>query len=118
MDQISLILLEAPGAAGGLTSALLLITNSSPSAGSLGEINWMAQTVMGAGRAVGPVVAGGLFSATSGKGRLGKLNPFGFFEGVAMLGFVASWGIRGGKAGWVDEVGGERSEEDRGRDQM
>jgi hypothetical protein len=64
----------------------------------------------GGGRAV--------VSATSGKGRLGKLIPFGVFGGVAMLGFVASWRIRGGEAGWVDEVGGERSEEDRGRDQM
>lgn len=94
--QITLILLmKTVGTVGGLTSALLLITNSSPSAGSLGALNGLAQTLSAAGRAVGPVVAGGLFSAASGKGRLGGLIPFGVFGGVAMLGCVASWGIRG-----------------------
>ncbi|KAL5345037.1 hypothetical protein ACLOAV_009990 [Pseudogymnoascus australis] len=62
--QISLILLmKTVGTVVGLTSALLLIMNSSPSAGSLGALNGLAQTLGAAGRAVGPVVTGGLFSA-------------------------------------------------------
>ncbi|KFY43366.1 hypothetical protein V494_02015 [Pseudogymnoascus sp. VKM F-4513 (FW-928)] len=111
--QISLILLmKTVGTVGGLTSALLLITNSSPSAGSLGALHGLAQTLSAAGRALGPVAAGGLFSAASGKGRLGGLIPFGVFGGVAMLGCVASWGISGERLhdGGVDESEEERSE--------
>jgi len=42
------------------------------------------------------------------------LIPFGVFGGVAVLGFVASWGIKGREleAGDFDEGEGEESEED------
>lgn len=98
--------------------ALLLVTNSLLLVGSLGALNRLAQTLSAAGQAVGLVVARGLFSVASWKGRLGGLIPFGVFRGVAMLGCVASWGIRGERleGGGVDEGGEERSEEDRGRD--
>lgn len=68
---------------------------------------------------MGPVVAGGLFSAASGKGRLWGLIPFGVFGGMAMLG-CSELGIYGVRLerGWVAEDGGERSEEDRGGDRM
>ncbi|KFY47206.1 hypothetical protein V495_02058 [Pseudogymnoascus sp. VKM F-4514 (FW-929)] len=113
--QIILILLmKTVGTVGSLTSGLLLITNLSPSAGSLGALNGLAQTLSAAGRAVGPVLAGGLFSAASGKGRLGAIIPFGVFGGLAMLGCVASLGIRGERLEGqsVDERGGLQSGED------
>jgi len=59
--QISLILIvKTVATVGGRTSA-----------GSLRALNELAQTLSAAGRAMGPVAAGGLFSVASGKGRMG-----------------------------------------------
>lgn len=104
--HLSLVLLaKTVAAVGGLSSALLLITNSAPEPECLGALNGLAQTLSAAGRAVGPVMAGGLFSAAPKNGRGGSFLPFGVFGGIAVLGFVASWGIRG------EELEGEEWDE-------
>lgn len=106
--ELSLILLiKTVASVAGLTSALLLITNSSPSDGALGALNGVAQTLSAAGRAIGPVIAGGLFSAATDVRPRGEAIPFGTFAGVAAVGFVASFWIRGTRLESVDFEGGE-----------
>lgn len=62
---------------------------------------------------MGPFVSGGLFSAASRVQPKGEALAFGVFAGVAFIGFLLSWGIRGGKleANWE-----ESDEEDGTRD--
>lgn len=116
--ELSLVLLmKTVASVGGLTAVMLLITNSAPGNGSLGRLNGLAQTLGAAGRAVGPLVAGGLFTMAAEMGRSGGWVPFGVFGGVAAGGWVASWGIRGeglesgGEMGESDEEDGEEEEE-------
>ncbi|KFZ02436.1 hypothetical protein V501_09562 [Pseudogymnoascus sp. VKM F-4519 (FW-2642)] len=111
--HLSLVLLaKTVASVGGLSSALLLITNSAPEPECLGALNGLAQTLSAAGRAVGPVIAGGLFSAAPKNGRSGGWIPFGVFGGVAVLGFVASWGIRGEELEGEEWDEGEHDEEE------
>ncbi len=91
------LLVKTVASVGGLTSALLLITNSSPSDGALGALNGVAQTLSAAGRAIGPIIAGGLFSAATDVKPRGELIPFGIFGGIALVGWVASYWIQGSK---------------------
>ncbi|PQE32813.1 mfs transporter protein [Rutstroemia sp. NJR-2017a WRK4] len=105
------LLIKTVAAVGGLTSALLLITNSAPNHGVLGTLNGLAQTLSAAGRAVGPFVSGGLFSLGTrvGSGN-GELLAWGVFGGVAFVGFLGSWGIRGEQlesVEWSDEEEGD-----------
>ncbi|PQE07228.1 mfs transporter protein [Rutstroemia sp. NJR-2017a BVV2] len=105
------LLIKTVAAVGGLTSALLLITNSAPNHGVLGTLNGLAQTLSAAGRAVGPFVSGGLFSLGTrvGSGN-GELLAWGVFGGVAFVGFLGSWGIRGEQLEseeWSDEEEGD-----------
>jgi len=93
----SILLLKTIASVGGLTSALLLITNSSPSPGALGALNGLAQTLSAAGRAIGPLISGGLFSAAANVMPKGELIPFGVFAGIAGVGFIASFWINGAK---------------------
>lgn len=107
------LLVKTVSAVGGLTSALLLvsqdlfrntgsrhilnsylqITNSAPNHHVLGALNGLAQTLSAAGRAAGPLLSGGLFSLAA---RVTKeeLLSFGIFGGVAFIGFLMSFGIR------------------------
>ncbi|OAF54304.1 hypothetical protein VC83_09381 [Pseudogymnoascus destructans] len=111
--HLSLVLLaKTVASVGGLSSALLLITNSAPEPECLGALNGLAQTLSSAGRGVGPVMAGGLFSAAPKNGRSGGWIPFGVFGGVAVLGFVASWGIRGEELEGEEWDEGEHDEEE------
>lgn len=61
----------------------------------LGTLNGVAQTLSAAGRAAGPFFAGGLFSLATHVEPKGEALAFGVFGGVAFLGFLLSWGIRG-----------------------
>lgn len=91
-----------------LTSALLLITNSAPNHSVLGALNGLAQTLSAAGRAVGPFVSGGLFTASTHMRPRGELLAFGVFAGIAFVGFVCAFGIRSRKLeGEGDEDGDE-----------
>ncbi|KAI9649260.1 hypothetical protein NHQ30_001830 [Ciborinia camelliae] len=88
------LLIKTVAAVGGLTSALLLITNSAPNHGVLGTLNGLAQSLSAAGRAAGPFVSGGLFTLGT-KIHNGEFLTWGVFGGIALVGFAFSWGIRG-----------------------
>ncbi|KAK5175168.1 uncharacterized protein LTR77_000305 [Saxophila tyrrhenica] len=111
------LIIKTVAAVGGLTSALLLITNSAPSHAVLGTLNGLAQTLSAAGRAVGPFISGSLFTAAVRIQPKGEALAFGVFGGISFLGFLLSFGIRGAELeadGWEegesDEEEGEASE--------
>ncbi|KAF2135448.1 uncharacterized protein K452DRAFT_323046 [Aplosporella prunicola CBS 121167] len=89
------LIVKTVAAVGGLTSALLLITNSAPNHSVLGTLNGLAQTLSAAGRALGPFVSGSLFSAATNIKPKGEALAFGVFGGIAFVGFILSFGIRG-----------------------
>ncbi|EED19261.1 MFS transporter, putative [Talaromyces stipitatus ATCC 10500] len=99
------LLVKTVAAVGGLTSALLLVTNSAPNHSVLGALNGLAQTLSAAGRAVGPFLSGGLFSLAQ-KLQKSEMLAFGVFAAVAFVGFVLSFGIRSSAleaAGWSSD---------------
>lgn len=114
--ELGLVLIvKTVAAVGGLTSALLLITNSAPSHAVLGTINGLAQTLSAAGRAVGPFISGALFSAATHVQPKGEALAFGVFGGVAFLGFLMSFGIRGADLesdDWDENSGDEEDGEE------
>ncbi|EFQ89483.1 hypothetical protein PTNB73_02025 [Pyrenophora teres f. teres] len=100
---------------GGLTAALLMITNSAPNHNVLGTLNGLAQTLSAAGRAAGPFVSGSLFTAATKIKPKGEALPFGIFAGIALIGFLLSFGIRGEgleAEGWSDEEDEEEEDEE------
>ncbi|KAH8811631.1 major facilitator superfamily domain-containing protein [Xylogone sp. PMI_703] len=102
------LLVKTVAAVGGLTSALLLITNSAPNHSVLGTLNGLAQTLSAAGRAVGPFLSGGLFTLATTVRPKGEALAWGVFGGIAFLGWIASFGIRGQSlesADWDEEEG-------------
>ncbi|KAJ4410503.1 hypothetical protein N0V91_001989 [Didymella pomorum] len=106
---------------GGLTAALLLITNSAPNHNVLGTLNGLAQTLSAAGRAAGPFISGSLFTAATKIQPKGEALPFGLFAGISLLGFFLSFGIRGENLeaeGWSDEDEEEDEEEEIGDDRQ
>ncbi|CAG8153815.1 unnamed protein product [Penicillium salamii] len=110
------LLVKTIAAVGGLTSALLLVTNSAPNHAVLGALNGLAQTLSAAGRAVGPFLSGGLFSLTSKIQPKGEALAFGVFGAVSFIGFIMSFGIRGRSLeaeGWgEDSDEGNKSDDD------
>ncbi|KAJ4150281.1 hypothetical protein LMH87_011038 [Akanthomyces muscarius] len=82
-------------AVGGLSSVMLLITNSAPSHNSLGTLNGLAQTLSALGRSVGPVVSGGLFTISVRIQPKGEALAWTVFGGLAFLGFFAALFVRG-----------------------
>ncbi|KAI9778024.1 MAG: hypothetical protein M1839_008429 [Geoglossum umbratile] len=108
------LLMKTVAAVGGLTSALLLITNSAPNNSALGALNGLAQTLSAAGRAAGPFLSGGLFSLATRVHPKGEALAWCTFGGVAFIGFALSFGIQGQKLeskGW-GENGLEDDEEE------
>ncbi|KAF1916922.1 major facilitator superfamily domain-containing protein [Ampelomyces quisqualis] len=95
---------------GGLTAALLLITNSAPNHNVLGTLNGLAQTLSAAGRAAGPFISGSLFTAATKIQPKGEALPFGIFAGISLIGFFMSFGIRG--AGLEDDDWSDESEDE------
>lgn len=115
----AVLIIKTVAAVGGLTSALLLITNSAPSHAVLGTLNGLAQTLSAAGRAAGPFISGSLFTAATRVKPKGEALAFGVFGGIAFIGFLLSFGIRGAgleAEGWdedeSDEEEGTGSEHD------
>ncbi|KAF2669159.1 MFS general substrate transporter [Microthyrium microscopicum] len=88
------LLLKTVATVGGLTSALLMITNSAPNHAVLGRLNGLAQTLSAAGRAVGPFLSGSIFSAATHIQPKGEALAFGLFAGIAFIGFLISFGIQ------------------------
>ncbi|CAG8896751.1 unnamed protein product [Penicillium egyptiacum] len=109
------LLIKTIASVGGLTSALLLVTNSAPNHAVLGALNGLAQTLSAAGRAVGPFLSGGLFSLTAKIQPKGEALAFGVFAAVSFLGFIMSFGIRGRSLeaeGWGEDSDGDKSDDD------
>ncbi|KAE8151248.1 major facilitator superfamily domain-containing protein [Aspergillus avenaceus] len=109
------LLVKTIASVGGLTSALLLITNSAPDHAVLGALNGLAQTLSAAGRAVGPFVSGGLFSLSSRIQPKGEALAFGVFAGTSFVGFLLSFGIQGRSLeddGWESDSDNYKSDDD------
>lgn len=95
-------------AVGGLSSVMLLITNSAPSHETLGTLNGIAQTLSAAGRSVGPFLSGGLFTLSTQLEPKGEVLAWGLFAGIALVGWLGTLLIRGGgleSADWMGEDG-------------
>lgn len=111
------LLVKTIASVGGLTSALLLVTNTAPNHAVLGALNGLAQTLSAAGRSVGPFLSGGLFSLTAKIQPKGEAIAFGVFGAVSFIGFILSFGIRGRSLeaeGWGEDSDDEnyKSDED------
>ncbi|KAL3477255.1 major facilitator superfamily domain-containing protein [Aspergillus californicus] len=108
------LLVKTVAAVGGLTSALLLITNSAPDHAVLGALNGLAQTLSAAGRAVGPFLSGSLFSLSTRVQPKGEAIPFLVFAAVSLVGFFLSFGIQARELeaeGWESEGGDDSGDE-------
>ncbi|KAG9882176.1 MFS general substrate transporter, partial [Aureobasidium melanogenum] len=103
------LIIKTVAAVGGLTSALLLITNSAPNHGVLGTLNGLAQTLSAAGRAAGPFISGSLFTAATHVQPKGEALAFGIFGGISLLGFALSFGIRSSS---LEAEGWDESDDD------
>ncbi|EPE26696.1 MFS general substrate transporter [Glarea lozoyensis ATCC 20868] len=113
----AILLLKTVAAVGGLTSALLLITNSAPNHSVLGTLNGLAQTLSAAGRALGPFLSGGLFSLSTQIHPKGEALAWGTFGGIAFLGWLFSFGIRGEELEDADWEGSESHDEEEDTDE-
>ncbi|KAK4213753.1 MFS general substrate transporter-like protein [Rhypophila decipiens] len=82
-------------AVGGLSSVMLLITNSAPSHETLGTLQGIAQTLSAAGRSVGPFLSGGLFTLSTRVQPKGEALAWGLFAGVTLLGWAGTLLIDG-----------------------
>ncbi|KAI1351046.1 major facilitator superfamily transporter [Xylaria sp. FL0043] len=102
-------------AVGGLSSVMLLITNSAPSHASLGTLNGMAQTLSAAGRSVGPFLSGALFTASTHVRPKGEGLAWGIFAGIALCGWLATYAIRGNGLESTDDGFEEHEDEEEGR---
>jgi len=81
----------------------------------LGTLNGLAQTLSAAGRAAGPFLSGGLFSLATNVRPKGEALAWGVFGGIAFVGWVMSFGIRGEgleSAEWDEENGSSEDEDD------
>jgi len=87
------LLVKSISTVGGLTCAMLLITNASPKTSTLGTLNGLAQTLSAGGRAVGPFVSGALFTVGFRMTR-GEWLPWGVFGGMALVGTLFTMGLR------------------------
>lgn len=92
----------------------LQITNSAPNHSVLGTLNGLAQTLSAAGRAAGPFLSGGLFSIATRVEPKGEALAWGVFGGIAFLGWLASFGIRGEglESAEFDEENGDTDDDD------
>ncbi|KAI3393944.1 hypothetical protein diail_3468 [Diaporthe ilicicola] len=111
-----ILVLKNLSAVGGLSCVLLLITNSAPTHETLGTLNGIAQTLSAAGRSFGPFASGGLFTLSLRLQHKGELLAWGVFGGIALIGWVWTMFIRGGKLesdDFIGEDGGEDSDDER-----
>ena len=106
-----ILILKNICAVGGLSSVMLLITNSAPSHASLGTLNGVAQTLSALGRSIGPFVSGGLFTLSTGIRPKGEALAWSLFGGLALLGWVGSIFIRRDGLESDDWQGAENEEE-------
>jgi hypothetical protein len=90
------------------------VTNSAPNHTVLGALNGLAQTISAAGRAAGPFLSGGLFSIATRIEPKGEALAWGVFGGIAFVGWLVSFGIRGEEleSGDLEEESGSQEEDD------
>ncbi|RPA80401.1 MFS general substrate transporter [Ascobolus immersus RN42] len=102
----------------GLTTSLLLVTNSAPNHESLGTLNGLAQTLGALGRAIGPITAGSMWSLIEGADNGGKeWLIWGGLGCVSALGGVLALGLTKWKKDYkrdAEEVDEEDEEESNG----
>ncbi|XXH03181.1 hypothetical protein Hte_009578 [Hypoxylon texense] len=103
-------------AVGGLSSVMLLITNSAPTHASLGTLNGIAQTLSAAGRSVGPFLSGGLYTVSTHVQPKGEALAWGLFAGVALAGWLGSYAIHGEGLESTDDGYEEETEVDEHAD--
>ncbi|KAK1237166.1 hypothetical protein MKX07_006045 [Trichoderma sp. CBMAI-0711] len=108
----AVLILKTICAVGGLSCVMLLITNSAPSHDSLGTLNGVAQTLSALGRSIGPFASGGLFTVSMGIRPKGEALAWSLFGGLALLGCIGSFFIRGNGLESDDWYGGEEEEDD------
>lgn len=89
---LMLILIKGVAVIIGFPCTTILLTNSASSLRILGTLNGFATTFSGLGRAVGPAVAGAIFT-WGVTGRDFIIAPWWFLSAVAMVGAVPSWFI-------------------------
>ncbi|PHH67940.1 hypothetical protein CDD82_980 [Ophiocordyceps australis] len=80
-------------AVAGLSSVMLLITNSCPSNASLGTLNGVAQTLSALGRSIGPLLSGSLFTLSTTVHPHGEALVWSVFAALALAGWCASLAI-------------------------
>ncbi|KJZ71226.1 hypothetical protein HIM_09369 [Hirsutella minnesotensis 3608] len=98
-------------AVGGLSSVMLLITNSAPAHARLGAIQGVAQTLSALGRSVGPFASGALFTLSTNIRPKGEALAWSIFGGLALVGWIGSLFIRGRgleSDDWEDEERGDQ----------
>ena len=81
----------------------------------LGTLNGLAQTLSAAGRAAGPFLSGGLFTLATQVKPKGEALAFGVFGGIAFIGFLLSFGVRGEgleAEDWDEEEGTDEEDDD------
>ncbi|KAJ4298325.1 hypothetical protein N0V88_003350 [Collariella sp. IMI 366227] len=100
-------------AVGGLSSVMLLITNSAPSHETLGTLNGIAQTLSAAGRSIGPFLSGGLFTLSTRVRPKGEALAWGLFAGITLIGWLGSYAIRNKG---LESAEWEEDDSDRGYD--
>ncbi|TGZ82350.1 MFS general substrate transporter [Ascodesmis nigricans] len=89
------VLVKNIATVGGLTCAMLMITNASPKPNTLGMLNGMAQSLSAGGRAIGPLVSGGLFTLSMGVKKDSEFLSWGVFGAIAVVGTVLSCFLKG-----------------------
>ncbi|PTB62657.1 MFS general substrate transporter, partial [Trichoderma citrinoviride] len=110
----AVLILKTICAVGGLSCVMLLITNSAPSHDSLGTLNGVAQTLSALGRSIGPFASGGLFTVSMRIRPKGEALAWSLFGGLALLGCIGSFFIRGDGLESDDWYGGEEEEDEGG----
>ncbi|KAI0857260.1 MFS general substrate transporter [Xylaria cubensis] len=103
-------------AVGGLSCVMLLVTNSAPSHATLGTLNGIAQTLSAAGRSVGPFLSGAVFTASTHVRPKGEGLAWGLFAGIALIGWLATYAIRGHGLESTDDGFEDEEDGDEDRD--
>ncbi|KAL1836476.1 hypothetical protein VTJ49DRAFT_5090 [Mycothermus thermophilus] len=99
-------------AVGGLSSVMLLITNSASCHETLGTLNGLAQSLSAAGRSIGPFLSGSLFTLSMRVRPKGEALAWGLFAGLALVGWLGSYAIRNSgleSADWEEDEDSDES---------
>ncbi|KAK3354838.1 major facilitator superfamily domain-containing protein [Neurospora tetraspora] len=115
---LTLILIKGVAVIIGFPCTTILLTNSASSLRILGTLNGFATTFSGLGRAIGPAVAGAIFTwGVTGRDYI--VAPWWFLSLVAAVGAVPSWWIVEGEGPTRSlETDSEGEEEGEGEEEV